>query len=69
MPMNVLIVETETSIAQSIRAELQRVGHLAAIADDAEQAWALMSVVLPDLILLNRRHCQLAESETARRQV
>jgi two-component system phosphate regulon response regulator PhoB len=33
---------------------LQRVGHLAAIADDAEQAWALMSVVLPDLILLNR---------------
>lgn len=54
MPTNVLIIENEPSIAASLRTEILRMGHHAAIADNAVRAWELLSVVLPDLILLNR---------------
>ena len=50
---NVLIIENAALVAESIRANLTRAGLSAAVADSAERARDMMSVVLPDLILLN----------------
>jgi two-component system phosphate regulon response regulator PhoB len=55
MPRNVLIVENEPAMAESIRSRLMRAGFDTAIAHNAENAWQSVSVVLPDLILLNWR--------------
>jgi two-component system phosphate regulon response regulator PhoB len=50
---NVLIVENAAPVAESIRANLTQAGLSAAVADSAEGAREMISVVLPDLILLN----------------
>ena len=53
MRRNVLIVENAELIAESISAYLTRAGLSVAVADCAESARKMISVVLPDLILLN----------------
>jgi two-component system, OmpR family, phosphate regulon response regulator PhoB len=53
MLTNVLIVESESRIAESLSDQLRRTGFSSTVARNAEDAWQLMSVVLPDLILLN----------------
>jgi two-component system, OmpR family, phosphate regulon response regulator PhoB len=53
MRRNVLIVENAAPIAELIRANLTRAGLSVAVADCAESARNMISVVLPDLILLN----------------
>jgi two-component system phosphate regulon response regulator PhoB len=52
MLTNVLIVEDEPAIAESIRADLELAGIYAIIASTADTARRLISTMLPDLILL-----------------
>ncbi len=52
MLTNVLIVEDEPAIAESIRAGLELAGIYAIIARTADNARQLISTMLPDLILL-----------------
>jgi len=53
MPINILIAESAISTAESIRGHLARLGNSIAVAQDAAHAWRLMSVVLPDIVLVN----------------
>ncbi|HVL09179.1 MAG TPA: phosphate regulon transcriptional regulator PhoB [Burkholderiaceae bacterium] len=53
MPSSILVVEDEPAIAELIAVNLQHAGHYPIRAYNAEQATALMSDVLPDLVLLD----------------
>ncbi len=53
MPSSILVVEDEPAIAELIAVNLQHAGHYPIRAYNAEQALALMSDVLPDLVLLD----------------
>jgi len=53
MPANVLIVESDPSIAESISRDLKQAGFSPIVAQSPANARQLMSVVLPDLILID----------------
>jgi two-component system phosphate regulon response regulator PhoB len=53
MPINILIVESDKTIAEPIQGHLTRFGYSSVVAADVLSAWQLMSVVLPDVVLLN----------------
>ena len=53
MPATILVVEDEPSIQELVAASLQHAGHLVLRADSAEDALALVSQTLPDVMLLD----------------
>ncbi|MDT8840186.1 winged helix-turn-helix domain-containing protein [Paraburkholderia fungorum] len=53
MPTNILVVENETLIAETVAEYLSCTGHSPTIAYDADDAARFLSTVRPDLILLN----------------